>query len=265
MIVNGKKIATRLKEEIISLSSSGLPKSLAIFYVGENPVIDSYVNLKKKFGQDVGIRVEVFRFPENIAEDQLLRAIVSETEKFDGAIVQLPLPVAIDKTRILNAVNSDKDVDMLSSESVERFVKWRTMRLPPVVQAISEVVKEYAIDFSGKSILVIGMGALVGKPVVLWLQREGFEPIVADKDTADLTSLTQAADVIISGAGVPWIVRPEMVQEGVILIDAGASTASGELRGDIDPACDAKAKIFSTVPGGLGPITVTALFKNLFL
>ncbi len=255
-----------MKGEIKEMNQSlPAPKSLAIFYVGQNPVIDSYVALKKKFGQDVGINVEIFRYAESVEEEKLLATITSETEKFDGSIIQLPLPSNLDKVRVLNSVSTDKDVDMLSASSVERFVKWQTMRLPPVVQAISEVVKEYGIDLSSKKILVIGMGALVGKPVVLWLQREGFEPIVADKDTPDLASLTRVADVIISGAGVPWIVTPDMVKEGAILIDAGASTASGELRGDIDPACGAKVSVFSAVPGGLGPITVASLFKNLFL
>lgn len=265
MKVNGKQIASRLKEEIKFLASSVPQKSLAIFYVGVNPVIDSYVNLKKKFGQDVGISVEVFRFPESVTETELESAITSQSEKFDGVIVQLPLPQHIDKMRVLDSISPEKDVDMLSQTSVERFVKWQTMRLPPVVGAISEIVKEYSIDLTGKKILVIGMGQLVGKPVTLWLQREGLEPVVADKDTADVETLIADADVIICGTGVPWMLTPDMIKDGVVLVDAGASTASGELRGDINPSCDGKASIFSAVPGGLGPITVTALFKNLFL
>ncbi len=265
MIVNGKQIANRLKEEIKSTASSGAPKKIGIFYAGINPVIESFISRKQKFGADVGVMVEVVRFPEEVSKEELISSIISSGEKFDGVIVQLPLPAHLDKQKILDAVPITKDIDVLSTESVEAMFNRRVMRLSPVVGAIDEIFREYKVDLRGKDILIIGMGALVGKPVSLWLQREGFVPQMADKDTVNMTELISSADVIISGAGVPGLLKKDMIKPGVVLIDAGASTDGGLVRGDIDPGCAEVASLYSGVPGGVGPITVAKIFQNLFL
>lgn len=265
MIVDGKKIAARMKEEVLSLAAGGPRKSLGIFYVGNDPVIESYIARKEKFGKDAGIDVEVVRFPEDVSEESLLESIENESAKFDGVIIQLPLPPHLDKKTILNSIAVEKDVDVLSDVSVEQFAHWQTMKLPPVVRAVAEIVKEYDIELNGKDILVLGMGQLVGKPVSIWLQREGYVVKTVEKDTVGIPELLNSADVIISGTGVPWMIKPEMIKDEVVLIDAGTSSEGGEIRGDIDPACGNKAKLFSTVPGGVGPITVASIFKNLFL
>ena len=260
--VDGKKIAERIKSEIRTLLSDSGPKSLAIVYVGENPVIDSYVALKRRMGEEIGIRVEVMRFANDISEAELLTEISTSNEDFDGVIVQLPLPESINKDRILNAVSAEKDVDVLSSVSAEMFANGLIKKMPPVVAAVSEIVKEYDIDLSGKKIVVVGQGALVGRPVAAWLRREGREVQVFEKG-GDEQALRDA-DVIITGAGVPGLVTADMVKEGSILIDAGTSTSSGKLAGGIDLSAYEKALIVSGVPGGVGPITVVSLFKNLF-
>ncbi len=265
MKVDGKQIANRLKEEIKSLASSAPTKRLGIFYAGDNPVIESFIARKQKFGADVGIEVSVLRFPEDVSEEELISSVISEGEKFDGVIVQLPLPAHLGNQNILDAVPTAKDVDMLSTASIEAFFNRATMRLSPVVGAIDEIFREHGVDLEGKNILIIGMGALVGKPVSLWLQREGFTPNMADKETLNTTELISSADVIISGVGSPHLIKPGMVKAGAILIDAGASTDGGELMGDIDPACAEVSSLFSGVPGGVGPITVAKLFQNLFL
>lgn len=265
MKVDGKQIANRLKEEIKSLNSFGAPKKISIFYAGQNPVIDKYISLKEKFGKDVGISVSVFRFPESVDENTLINTIKLESENFDGVVVQLPLPSHIDKANVMSALPLEKDIDVLSDRAIEASYKRETMRLPAVVGAVDEIIRECNIDLENKKILVIGRGSLVGKPVALWLQREGFMPEIVDKDTKDISEMTKNSDVIISGTGVPSLIKPEMIKEGSVLLDAGSSTDGGELRGDIDPACEEKAKFFSGVPGGIGPITIAKLFQNLFL
>ena len=262
-IVQGTLIAESMKEEIKNLASSAAPKRLGIFVVGENPVIEKFVEKKRTFGADVGVHVEVLRFPSDVREDELLAAIANATH--DGIVVQLPLPAHLDRQKILDSIAPEQDVDVLGAREIERVFRRQTLRLPPVAAAVAEIFKSYDVDLAGKKIVVVGMGALVGKPVMLWLQREGFEADIVDKDTPDISERLLGADVIISGAGDPWFVRPEMVRQGSVLIDAGTSSSAGKLRGDIAPSCAEKAALYSGVPGGVGPITVAALFRNLFL
>ncbi len=264
MLVNGKQIANRIKENIREILKTSGPKSLAIFYVGQNSVIDSYVALKKRVGEDLGIDVHVLRFSDDVAEDFLINEIKNANEKYSGIIVQLPLPERFDKESILNAVRADLDVDVLSRQAYENFINNKTAKLPPVVGAVKEIIDEYRVDLRGKKIVIVGKGVLVGKPVSAYLWREGFENVVVDRDN-DLTNELASADVIISGAGVPFLITPNMIKPDAVLIDAGTSTASGKIMGDIDTACYEKASIVSPVPGGVGPITVVNLFKNLFL
>ncbi len=265
ILVEGKKIAERIKGEIKeSLKHTG-PKSLAIFYVGENPVIDSYVALKKRVGEEIGIEVVVMRFPDNVSEEVLIGEIKKAGENFSGIIVQLPIPEHLDKERVLDAVQVELDVDVLSREAHDAFASGLTEKLPPVVGAVKEIFDEYKVDLSGKKIVVVGKGLLVGKPVLAWLSREGLTSVVVDRENSGLESELSTADVVIAGAGVPALVRPGTVKDGAILIDAGTSTSSGKIVGDIDRDCYAKASLVSPVPGGVGPITVVRLFKNLFL
>lgn len=263
MIVDGKKIANRLKEEVRSLASSDTPKRLGIIAVGANTVTENYLARKVAFGCDTGIATEVTHFPETISEEELFQAV--SRSDFDGLVVQLPLPSHVDKQRILDAIPPEQDIDMLSSGSAEHAFNRETMRLPPVVAAVVEIFKEYDIDLTGKNIVVVGMGTLVGRPMSLWLQREGYAHSIIDQDTSDAAEQIRAADVIISGTGVPGLIRGDMVREGSVLIDAGAATQDGQLRGDIDPACAEQAALAALVPGGVGPITIAALFRNLFL
>ncbi len=263
MMIDGKTIAAQIKDEVRNLASGSAPKRLGIFVVGEHPAIEKFVEKKRAFGVDVVVDVEVLRFPPDVSEDELVAAIANATH--DGIVVQLPLPAHVDRQKILDSIAPEQDVDVLGAREIERVFRRDTMRLPPVVAAVAEIFKTHDVDLTDKKIVIVGMGALVGKPVTLWLQREGFEADIVDKDTPDSTESLLAADVIITGAGDPWFIQPDMVKEGSVLIDAGTSSSAGKLRGDIDPACAEKAALFSGVPGGVGPITVAALFRNLFL
>lgn len=265
MIIDGKKIAQKIKEEIRALAKDVASASLVIFYVGENPVIESYLAMKKKVGAELGIAVEVKRFPGDVAEDFLISEIKKSSAEYSGAIVQLPLPPGFDKQKILDSVPYEKDVDVLSRDAFLKFKAGETEKLPPVVFAISSMIKEYNIELSGKNIVIIGRGALVGAPVSAWLSRGGFGHQTLDKDSDNNLELIKNADVIISGVGEPNFIKPEMLKDGVVLFDAGTSTSGGKLAGDIDPACYEKSGLVSPVPGGIGPLTVVGLFKNLFL
>lgn len=264
--VEGKKIAENLKEEVRNLLIKNPEKnSLVIFYVGQNDTIDKYVNLKKKVGEELGIKVDVKRFPSDIKEEILVEEIVSCIKDYSGAIVQLPLPSHLDKRKILDIVPTDKDVDMLSVKAFEDFKDSKTEKLPTVVSAIDKIVREYGIDLKDKNIVIIGRGSLVGTPVSTWLTRQGLVHQVLDDKSLEFVDTLKDADVIISGAGEGGLVKKNMIKEGVIVFDAGTSTSSGKIAGDVDVSAYEKASIITPVPGGIGPITVVSLFKNIFL
>lgn len=278
MIIDGNKISEEIRaslKERVSLlrASDGFKEiSLGIVLVGDNAVSKKYIQKKKEFGESLGVKVNLFVFEPSITEDKLVGEVMKISSEHSGVVVQLPLPKGMNTQRVLDAVPRDKDVDILASSSYFLFSRGEWF-LPPVVRAIKEILdRSGAIDLEGRSALVIGQGRLVGKPIAAWLQHEGANVMTANKETVDISVLSKDADIIVSGAGVPGLLKPEMLPEkedafggrGVIVIDAGTSETSGKLLGDADPSCAEKSYIFTPVPGGVGPVTVAALFSNLF-
>ncbi|MDD3531255.1 MAG: bifunctional 5,10-methylenetetrahydrofolate dehydrogenase/5,10-methenyltetrahydrofolate cyclohydrolase [Candidatus Pacebacteria bacterium] len=176
----------------------------------------------------------------------------------DAIIVQLPLPADIATKEILDAIPLEKDADVLSSTA-----RTQSMLLPPVVGAVKEIFDTYHIETKGKHAVVVGNGYLVGAPAATWLRAEGAEVEVVERPTDNLAETLLTADIIVSGTGSPHLIKPEMLKEGVVLIDAGTSESSGKIVGDADPACAAKCTLFTPVPGGVGPLAVAKLFENV--
>jgi len=158
---------------------------------------------------------------------------------------------------LLSAILKELDIDNINYEGEETDI------LPPVVGAIAEIAQRHDVDFAGKNVVVIGRGRLVGKPATLWAKSQGAVVTVIDKDTEDADSIMREADIIISGAGVPSLITPDKIKDGVIIFDAGTSEEGGELKGDADQACASKCSLFTPVPGGVGPITIAILLRNL--
>jgi methylenetetrahydrofolate dehydrogenase (NADP+)/methenyltetrahydrofolate cyclohydrolase len=261
MKIDGRKIAEDIRQEIYA-QVQGLSEQphLTIIQVGENAVSESFLAIKKRTGKQCGIALDIVQFDESLTEEVLMAKIQKAVlEKGEGSvIVQLPLPHHIDTERILNMIPKERDADVLGVDA-----KKEGNILPPVVGAVDEVLKEAGVALEGKEVLVIGQGRLVGAPLVKWLKGKGITPRIADEHTNDITPLAREADIIISGAGVPHLVQPEMLKEGVVLIDAGTANDNGILKGDIDPRCYEKASFYTAVPGGIGPITVAKLFENV--
>ncbi|MDP3734917.1 MAG: bifunctional 5,10-methylenetetrahydrofolate dehydrogenase/5,10-methenyltetrahydrofolate cyclohydrolase [bacterium] len=260
MLVEGKKIADdircELAERIVAL---GRQLILAVIQVGSERATEKFIERKKKFGEAVGVAVVVYQFPSDVAEDALAAEVraIGEDPAVGGLIVQLPLPIEINGGAVLECIPPEKDVDALSSTS---------RVLAPVAGAVAEIFTRYSIDPRGKKAVVVGEGRLVGKPVADWLRRAGaLVETVSLEMTREMRSSTQRADIIVSGAGVPRLITPEFIKDDVVLIDAGTSESDGVLVGDIDPACAEKAALYTSVPGGVGPVTVAKLFENLVI
>ncbi len=266
MIIDGKKLAEDIKvslKEAISMSKKSF--RLAIIKVGENPITEKFLEQKKKFGSVIGVETRIYDFPESISTNQLRKEVseIVHIRENDGVIIQLPLPKNINIDYILDAIPPKKDPDMLSSKSLGSLVSGRSKILPPIVAAIKHIFDKNNIEIKGKKVAVVGAGRLVGKPSAIWLINQGASISVSDENTKDISENTKDADIIISGAGKAKLITPDMVKDGVIIVDCGASESAGQISGDVDPDVAPKASFFTPVPGGVGPLTVAMLFQNL--
>lgn len=257
MIVDGKKIADEIKAELSKkLKAKNSKLRLDVILVGDNLASRKYVERKEMFGKGIGVEVIVHELMEDITQGDLEEEVkrLNNDEKVGGIIVQLPLPKQIDEQKILNLVSPDKDVDALGEEA---------RVLSPIVGAVKEILERNNIVLENKKIVVVGNGKLVGRPVSIWLTQEGREVEVIDIETKNPEAILREADIVISGVGQPGLITPDKIKDGVILIDAGTSETGGRLAGDADPACASRCFLFTPVPGGVGPLTVVMLFKNL--
>lgn len=236
------------------------PPVLAVILVGDDPVSLSYVGLKQKIAQEIGIDFQLFHYSADAKESEVLENIdeLNNDENVSGIMVQIPVPEHIDRTKIIEAISPQKDVDGL------RYCQGLNSDFhPPVVCAIAEVIKLSGIDLADSSVALIGRGFLVGEPLERYLKDQTKKLVVANSLTSDLSDITKCADVIISATGVAGLIKSEMVKEGVVLIDAGTSEVGGKQVGDIDSKAYDKASFHTPVPGGIGPVTVAYLMKNL--
>ena len=256
MVLDGRALAAAIFEDIrVRVTKRGLPPVLAIITCAPNFETQKYLALKEKKAGEVGIQTRVIELPATSETEAFVNALKEAEAISDGVVVQLPLPNHVDVEYVLNSIPETHDIDALNPRT--------TRVLSPVVGALREILAHHEITASGKSVTIIGNGKLVGMPATRWFRDVGANVTVVTKDTEEILKSTKTADIIVCGAGVPGFLTPDMVKEGVIILDAGTSEAQGVLRGDADPSCAEKATLFTPVPGGIGPITIAVLLKNL--
>jgi methylenetetrahydrofolate dehydrogenase (NADP+) / methenyltetrahydrofolate cyclohydrolase len=278
-IIDGKKIASEIRkeiaEEVAGLRSAGekIPH-LAAILVGNNGSSETYVANKVKDCKEVGFKSTLIRFGNEISEDALLEKI-SELNKdpdIDGFIVQLPLPGHIAEKRVIEAIDPHKDADGFHPENIGRMVIGLESYLPATPYGIVELLKRYGIETSGKNCVVIGRSNIVGRPVSILLSQKGMDATVTvvHSRTKNIADIVRQADIIIAAIGSPGFVTEEMVKEGAVVIDVGATrvasneTRSGfKLTGDVDfERVAPKCSYITPVPGGVGPMTRVSLLRN---
>ncbi len=256
MLVDGKVIANRIygtiREEILK---SGRSPRLGILTCAPNFETEKYLTLKRKKASEVGIRTTVAHLDATTTTEEVLRQIAFLVEKNDGVVVQLPLPVHIDTEAVLAHIPITHDVDALNQKTTDV--------LSPVIGAIAEILKMYEIPIFERIVTVIGSGKLVGLPASRWFMEQGASVSIVTKDTSDISYYTKQADIIVSGAGVPNLITKDMIKDGVVILDAGTSEDGGVLKGDVHPDCEEKAALLTPVPGGIGPITIAVLLRNV--
>lgn len=260
-IVDGRAIASEILADVRgSLARVAVVRAVV---VSPTPATESYLSIKSARAEEAGMRLEVVRLLETATDEDVIAAV--ERAGCDGVIVQLPLPAHLDAKRILDSIPWHLDADVLSANAYARFsLDEPEALLPPVVAAAREILERAGIFPGGKSAAVVGQGRLVGEPALRWLMNEGAEvAVVTEESGEEGLALLKEASIIVSGAGSPGLIRPEHLTEGVALIDAGTSEQGGAIVGDADPACAALASVFTPVPGGVGPIAVACLFRNV--
>lgn len=256
MIVDGKVIA----DEILGAARDAAAKlshtpSFAAVAVAPSPATESYLRIKRRLAAEAGIEMEVIA-PTDTTTEELVALIQADTH--DALIVQLPLPDYLDLDVVLAAIAPDKDADVLSPATREKDAL-----MHPIAGAIAEIFTRTGVTVEGKHVTVIGNGWLVGQPVTMWLASRGANVTVVTKESGDITDACRAADIIIAGAGVSGLVTPSMVKEGAVVIDVGTSELGGGIAGDVVPAVAEKASVFTPVPGGVGPVAVACLMRNV--
>ncbi len=261
MIIDGKQLQQHIVETLEARIQSK-SYALDIIYVGQNVVIEKYINAKKKLGEALGVLVSVHRFSDSATIDEVKDKIHEISLSTDGILIQLPLPEHINRHELLEYVDPSLDVDILTGEAYDRCITGKNHRLPPVVRACTYVLEAHAIDLSDKKVCILGNGKLVGKPLADWCTAHGISCTQLTREDFSREVLLDS-DVIISGMGAPHFVTPEMVKVGVVILDAGTSEEKGSVVGDVHPDVAQKASFFTPVPGGIGPLTVVALFHNL--
>ena len=260
MIVDGRRLAAERREEVRAEREKFGPLSLGVVIAVTNPVTQSYVGIKKRAAEALGISVVEYRLPETASLEEVIAA-TKKANQHDGVIVQLPLPPGIDVEAAKNAIEPEKDVDVLSDTAFDLYAKNQFPAVPPVPAAMHYVLKRSGVDVVGKNVVIIGKGRLVGRPATVLFERLGARVTALEK--GDSLEPTKSADIIISGAGVGGLLKPDMIKEGVAIVDGGTSELGGKVVGDADPACAEKASVFTPVPGGVGPIAVVEIFANL--
>jgi methylenetetrahydrofolate dehydrogenase (NADP+)/methenyltetrahydrofolate cyclohydrolase len=253
-ILNGSELAGFIKErQARQVRSLDLRPKLAIVQCKDDPVINTYVRLKKKYGADIGIDVEIhFVDQEKIAT--LLQKLNND-KSVHGIIVQLPLTDPSQTDEIVNMVAPEKDVDALGADA--KFD-------PATPMAIMWLLSGYNVDLKNKHILLIGRGKLVGAPLEKILKSSGHDVEVIDREAKDLSEHTKHADILITATGSPAILYSGMIKKNAVVVDAGVASESGKTVGDLADDVYAREDLTITPKkGGVGPLTVSALFENV--
>lgn len=258
MIIDGKKLARVILDGVAAESAELLtPPHLTVFTCVPNFETRKFLALKQKQASLCGVTLVLKECNPDVTPAQLAAAIDVALPDTDGIIIQLPFPTHLDTSDLVALIPTSHDVDAFSYDGGQ------TKLLPPVVGAIDVISQQHNVAWIGKNVVVVGNGRLVGSPATMYAQSQGAEVTVVVKDTLDQDTIITEADILILGAGVPGLITENMVKAGVVIFDAGTSEEGGMLVGDADSTVAGKASLLTPVPGGIGPLTIAILLRNV--
>lgn len=242
MILDGKKLADRILGELKKKVRKSAPIKLAVVLVGDNSKSLKYIQQKQKAAERIGAGFKLYEFDKNINEQKLIEKIqkIVKNKNNTGIIVQLPLPSRINTEKILSLIPLEQDAELES----------------PTASGIIKLLEEYKIKIKGKNVVIIGKGRLVGKPLAAMMKKAGANLMVCDRQIKNLSPQTLKADILISAAGNPGLIKENMVKNKAVIVDAGTGDVDFEQLKD-------KASYITPPVGGVGPMTVAMLMNNL--
>lgn len=257
-VLNGRDLADFIKERQAKqvrglIQHDTIQPKLAIIQTIDIPVIDTYVRLKSKYGEDIQVQVDIHK----ISHSQVQQVIkeLNHDESVHGIIVQLPLEDTSQTDEIVNSVEPSKDVDGLGKNAILD---------PATPMAINWLLAGYNVDLKNKNILIVGNGRLVGAPLARMWRNSHLEVKVVDSSCKDLSSELCAADIIVSATGVPGLIKSEDIKLGAVVVDAGTASEHGKIVGDVAPDVRERSDLTITPEkGGVGPLTIVALMDNV--
>ncbi|MBI2357235.1 bifunctional 5,10-methylenetetrahydrofolate dehydrogenase/5,10-methenyltetrahydrofolate cyclohydrolase [Candidatus Dojkabacteria bacterium] len=269
-ILDGKSLSLKIKEELRKMieervSNGFKPPRLDIIMIGNDYATSLYVGIKKSLGQDIGVEVVVHDLDYAIETKDLIGKINEIENITDGILVQLPLPERIDTRKVLDSIPVHLDIDGLTTENLEKLKKNELGAIPSATAlGVITLLKENNIELEGKRVCMIGNSIEVGQPLSAMLKNEGSIVTVCDIDTPNTKEISKESDIVISATGNPEMVTKEWIKKDAVVIDIGISRVGERIVGDVNYE-DVKDQVsyISPVPGGVGPMTVVSLFRNL--
>lgn len=273
ILLDGRKIYQKILEDLRlqilsfhgersrTIKKEGKKVALAAILVGDNPASLIYVQAKKTACEKVGIQF----FYHHLSQKTPQKAVLDLIDKLNldpqiaGILVQLPLPRRLNQGQILEKISAQKDIDGFGYILGKRY-----QFLPPTPWGILRLLNEYKIGLKNKMVVIVGSGFLVGKPLSKMIKEEGGLVIMVNKKTKNLKEFTQSADILVAAAGVPRLIKKNMVKEGTVVVDVGNNRVKQKVVGDVDFEQVSKvAAAITPVPGGVGPMTVAILLENV--
>jgi methylenetetrahydrofolate dehydrogenase (NADP+)/methenyltetrahydrofolate cyclohydrolase len=276
MVIDGKKIAQEILGRVKSsehFEEVRKAKFMAAILVGDDKSSVSFLAQKEKVAKQLGIDFRLYRFPADIKNDALREEVgkIAKHKTCGGVIVQLPLLEHLNWYYILNAIPPEKDVDVLSERMLGAFYVGRGRVSPPAVETVETILGAAGVtskagdttaSLTSKSVAIVGLGLLVGRPVANWIMRRAKETFLLRR-TSDFGILKQA-DIVITGVGRAGLIKPEMLKAGAGIIDFGYENGNGDFDADHLAKDDAGIAFYTPTPGGTGPILVAKLFENFY-
>jgi methylenetetrahydrofolate dehydrogenase (NADP+)/methenyltetrahydrofolate cyclohydrolase len=269
ILFDGKKEAEKIYTEITSkISNLSRKPSLGIIRAGNKANQVRFTEMKKKTAANLGLVCEITELNETSGEQEILGAVADMSSKFDAVLVQLPLPENIDRYKIFNSIPYEKDIEGASATRAGEFLQGIPELYSPVamaaIHAVQSAVQNMNTPIAGKHAVVVGNSYIAGKPVSQILYNLGATVTLCGSRTSDLASFTKQADILVSCTGQKYIITSEMVKPGTIAVDVGYDLDENQnIFADMDPKVAAVAGFFTPTPGGIGPLTIAYIFKNL--
>jgi len=261
-----KKIREEIREEVEKLKSVGVHPGLAVVLAGDNPASRVYVKNKGEACRSAGIHSEEHKLPADVKESELIDIInrLNKDPRINGILVQLPLPLHINKDLVLKSISPDKDVDGFHEINMGRLFIGQEGLIPCTPSGIIKLLEYYNIPVEGKFAVVVGRSNIVGKPVAMMLLHRNATVAICHTRTKNLKEVCLMGDILIAAAGRQGMITGDMVKEGAVVIDVGINRMdNGKLTGDVDfESASKKAGWITPVPGGVGPMTIAMLLYN---